>query len=123
MEKGKKWILPCVPEGIDSADTLIQSRETCFGLLTNRTVRESICVVSSHEGGGDLSQQPQEMSTSMLLDGLGSLSEPWSGHCKWGSPREASCRMPTLWGEFRHKYTPKPEHRRVLEMGYLKPIP
>lgn len=44
-----------------------------------------MCVVSSHRAGGDLSQPLQEMRASVLLDGLGSLSEPYSGHCKLGS--------------------------------------
>lgn len=90
------------------ADTLIQPPETCFGHLTNRTVKESICVVSSHEGGGDLSQQPQNLAQ---VTGNGE------------APGRLHAECPRCGGEFRHKYTPKPEHRRVLEMGYLKPVP
>lgn len=63
-KRERNGFFPVFQKECSPADTLLQPRETCFGLLTNRTVRESICVVSSHKGGGDLSQQPQEMSTS-----------------------------------------------------------
>lgn len=48
-----------------------------------------MCVVSGHQAGGDLSQPLQEMRASVLLDGLGSLSEPCFGRCKLGSHQGA----------------------------------